>query len=80
MKLYYAMAFPHLTNHVVIWGSAPPSHLKVLTTRLNNMLRVIFGVRWIDGRPNVHTRDMYKTNNLLNVESIFKHCLFKLLK
>lgn len=76
----YALAFPHLINHAVIWGSACLSRLKILSTRLNNMLRVIFGVRRIDGRPNVHTNEMYKMNSLLKIEYVFKHCLFKLLK
>ena len=67
-------------NHVVVWGSAPPSNLKILTVRLNNMLRVILGVRWIDGRPNMHTTEMYKNNNEMKLESIFQLCLFKLIK
>ena len=55
IKLYKALVFPHLINHVVIWGSAPQCHLKVLVTRVNNLLRVILGVRWVDGRPTVCT-------------------------
>ena len=79
-KLYFALVFPHLINHIVIWGSAPQSHLKPLSTRLNNLLRVILGVRWIEGRPDMHTDIMYKTSNLLKIESIYKLNLFKLLR
>ena len=79
-KLYYALVYPHLMNHIIVWGSAPPSHLKVLSTSLNNLLRVILGVKWVNGRPNMHTIDMYKTCNLMNIENIFKLNLFKLLK
>ena len=79
-KLFYALAYPHLINHIVIWGSAPASHLKVLITSLNNMLRVILGVKWTNGRPNLGTNLMYRRSNVLKVESIFKHSLFKLLK
>ena len=79
-KVYYGLVYPHLINHVVVWGSAPPSHLRILTTRLNNMLRVILGVRWVNGRPNMHTDAMYNENNILKIESIFKLSLFKLLK
>ena len=79
-KLFYALAYPHLISHIVIWGSAPASHLKVLATRLNNMLRVILGVRWTGGRPNVSTDVMYRGYNVLRIDSIFKFCLFKLLK
>ena len=79
-KLYYALVYPHLINHVVVWGSAPSSHLRILTVRLNNILRVILGVRWVEGRPDVHTDCMYRANNILKIESIFKLSLFKLLK
>ena len=81
MKLYFALAFPHLMNHVVIWGSAPPScHLKILATHQNDMLRVMSGVRWVDGRPDISTRKMYKSNGAMNINSIFKYCLFKLIR
>ena len=80
MRLYYALVFPHLTNHVIMWGSAPDCHLKVLTTRLNNLLRVMLGVRWVNYTPDVPTRDMYNQNNILTVKSVFKYCLFKFLK
>ena len=80
MKLYYALAYPHLINHIIVWGAAPAAHLKVLSTRLNNMLRVILGIRWINGRPNVSTNYMYRSNNLLKIESIYKYILYKLLR
>ena len=80
MKLYYALAFPHLNNHVVIWGSSPPFHMKNLSIRVNNMLRVIFGVRWVNARPTVGTNMLYKSRNLLKVVSIFRYNLFKLLR
>ena len=80
MRLYYALVFPHLTNHVIIWGSAPACHLKVLSTRVNNLLRVILGVKWVNYRPDISTREMYGQNNILTVESIFKYCLLKFLK
>ena len=79
-KIFYALVYPHLINHVVIWGSAPSSHLRILSIRLNNILRVILGVRWVEGRPDMHTDDMYRANNVLKIESIFKLVLFKLLK
>ena len=63
MKLFYALAYPQLINHITAWGAAPTTHLKVLSTRLNNMLRVILGIRWINGRPNVSANYMYKSNN-----------------
>ena len=80
IKLYYALVFPHLTNNVIIWGSAPTSHMKRLTVRVNNMLRVILGVRWENGRPTVGTDEIYKQLGLLKVENIFKYNMFKLLR
>ena len=80
MRLYYALVFPHLTNHIIIWGSAPDCHLKILSTRLNNLLRVILGVKWVNHRPDISTQDMYNENKVLTVKSNFKYCLFKFLK
>ena len=69
-----------MSNNVIIWGSAPPSHLKRLKVRVNNMLRVMLGVRWENGRPTTSTNDLYKQLMLLKVENIFEYNLFKLLR
>ena len=79
-KIYYALAYPHLISHVVVWGSAPACHLRILNVRMNNMMRVILGIRWVNGRPATSTDIMYKQNNLLKIGSIYRHSLFKLLK
>ena len=80
IRLFYALAYPHLINHIVIWGSAPSCHLNSLCVRLNNLLRVILGVYWINGRPSVSTDDMYRSGGFLKIKSIFRLHLFKLLK
>ena len=80
IRLYYALAYPHLINHIVVWGSAPLCHLNSLSVRVNNLLRVILGIKWINGRPSVSTDDMYESNHFLKIRSIFKLNLFKLLK
>ena len=51
IKLYYALVYPHLCNHITVWGSAPPSNLKILMVRTNNILRTILGVLWENNRP-----------------------------
>ena len=51
IKLYYALVYPHLCNHITVWSSAPPSHLKILVVRTNNILRTILGVLWENNRP-----------------------------
>ena len=80
MKLYYALIYPHLTNHVVVWGSAPPSHLKTLTVRINNLLRIILGITWENGRPSRSNSELYKELSVLRLENIFKFNLCKLLR
>ena len=50
-KLYYTLAYPHISNHIVVWGAAPISQIKILAVQVNNMLRVILGVVRINGRP-----------------------------
>ena len=80
LKLYFALAYPHIQNHIVVWGASPASHLKVLDVRINNMLRVIQGVARVNGRPTVSNDDLYKQLGLLNLTSIFRYNLFKLLR
>ena len=80
VKLYYALAYPHVQNYIVIWGSAPTSHLKTLAVRINNMLRIIQGVRRVNGRPTVSNTDLYKQLGLLNLSSVYKYQLFKFLR
>ena len=79
-KLYYALALPHIQNHIVIWGSAPASHIKKVTVRVNNMLRIIQGVTRVNGRPTVGNDELYKQLGLLKLKSVFKLNLFKLLR
>ena len=80
VKLYYALAYPHIQNHIVVWGAAPASHLKTLTVRINNLIRVILGVRKVNGRPTVSNNDLYKQLGLLKLPSVYKYNLFKLLR
>ena len=80
IKLYYALVYPHLSGHVVVWGSSPPSHLKQLVTRVNALLRTILGVEWENGRPLTSTSELYKQLGLLNLNGIFKFNLYKLLR
>ena len=80
IKLYYALVFPHLSGHIIVWGSAPPSHLKCLTVRVNNLLRTVLGVTWDNGRPSMGTDEMYRQLGLLKLNSIYKLNLYKLLR
>ena len=80
IKLYYALAYPHISNHIVVWGAAPTSQLKSLSVRINNMLRMILGVMKRNGRPTMRNRELYKQLGLLDLTSVYKYNLFKLLK
>ena len=80
LKLFYALAYPHIQNHIVIWGASPASHLKTLSVRMNNMLRVIQRVTRVNGRPTISNNDLYKQLGILNLTSIFRYNLFKFLR
>ena len=80
IKLYYALVYPHLSNHIVIWGSSPESHLKHLKIRINSILRVILGVTWENGRPTTSTNDLFRQLELLKLESVFKYNIYKFLR
>ena len=80
IKLYFALVFPHLNGNIIVWGSAPPSHLKCLTVRVNNLLRTILGVTWENGRPSMGTNEMYRETGLLKLSNIYKLNLYKFLR
>ena len=80
VKLYYALAYPHITNHIIVWGSSPSNHLINLIVRINNMLRIILGVTRVNDRPTMSNDELYKSLGLLKLNSIFKYNLFKFLR
>ena len=59
---------------------APPSHLRILVIRLNNILRTILGVIWVNNRPVVSNQELYRELNELRLNNIFKLNLYKLLR
>ena len=80
VKLYYALAYPYISNHIIVWGASPPCHLKSLNVRINNLLRIILGVTRVNGRPTMSNTELYKNLGLLNLSSIFKYSLFRFLR
>ena len=80
VKLYYALVFPHLNNHIIIWGSAPPFHLNPLTVRINNLLRTILGVVRVNDRPTRSVNYLYQQLGFLKLDSLFKYNLYKFLR
>ena len=80
IKLYYALVYPHLCNHITILSSAPPSHLKILVIRTNSILRTILGVSWKNNRPVLSNDELYRKLNLLKLNNIFRLNLYKLLR
>ena len=80
IKLYYALAYPHIQNHIVVWGTAPVYQLKNLIVRINSMLRIIQGVIRVNGRPTISNNELYKQLGFLKLTSVFKYNLFKFLR
>ena len=79
LKLYQALALPHINFHLEIWGSAPTYQLNVLEVKINNLLRTVFGIYRQNGIPSMGTQEMYRTFSMLKLGSFHKLKLFKLL-
>ena len=79
-KLYQALALPHVNLHLEIWGSAPAYLLNMLEIKMNNLLRVVFGIYRDGGIPVMGTREMYSTYGILRLKSMYNFKLFKLLR
>ena len=80
VKLYYALAFPHISNHIAVWGASPAYQLNNLSVRINNLLRVILGVTKINGSPTMSNDSLYKQLGVMKLDSVYKYNLFKILK
>ena len=80
LKLYSALALPYLTNHLIVWGAAPVSQMRVLNVRVNRMLRLILRVPYVDGRPTMSNNELYRFLDILNLDNLFRYNLFKFLK
>ena len=79
IRLYYALALPHVNLHLEIWGAAPAYQINMLGIKINNLLRSIFGIHRVNGIPTMGADEMYRTFGMMRLGSLFKLKLFKLL-
>ena len=79
MKIYESLAIPHISLHLEVWGSAPEYQLSWLEIKVNNLLRIILGIRRVNNIPVVGVREMYRTLCIPNLKSQFRLKMFKLL-
>ena len=77
LLLYNTFALPHLILHIELWGAAPGWHINKLIIKQNKLLRSVLGVEIVSGIPVMHTTDMYKDLNVLNLKNLFKLYLYK---
>ena len=79
LKIYYGLALPHINLHIEIWGAAPAYQLNTLEIKINNLLRLVFGIQRENGIPIMGTHEMYGTFKILRLGSVFRLRLFKFL-
>ena len=80
LELYQVLALPHVSLHLEIWGLSPACQTNILEVKINNLLRIVFGVSRLNGVPTMGTHLMYKTFCVFRFRSLFKLSLFKLLR
>ena len=77
--LYRSFIIPHLLLHIEIWGSSPRVHMSKLDIRINLLLRTMMGIRYVEGRPELGTSEMYGQLGFLRLENVFRLRMFRLL-
>ena len=77
--LYHAFILPHLTLHIVLWGTAPEVYLNKIRVKQNKLLRAILNVEMVNGVPQQRTMSMFNSLGLLTVNNLFRFQLFKFL-
>ena len=79
MKIYEALAVPHIHLHLELWGSSPEYQMSWLEIKINNLLRTILGVRRINNIPVIGVHEMFQTLGILNLKSHYRLKMFKFL-
>ena len=68
--LYYALAHPHLTYGILIWGSTYKSHLQVLQLSQNKTMRALFKQKLSDRITPVYRKAQnFKNKRLYKIGS-----------
>ena len=70
-QLYYNLIYPYLSYAITAWGSTYKSHLKILQTKQNHIVRLMFfaktyGVQTESAQPLINLLE------ILNIENVFK--------
>ena len=79
MLLYHSFILPHLTLHIVLWGTAPEVYINKLRIKQNKLLRAILNVEVVNGVPQQRSMDMYSDLRILTVNNLFRFQLFRFL-
>ena len=79
MKIFYSIAYPIITQNIILWGGCYPSYLTNIKTTLNKILRCILKAHDLnyDYRPLVRTNTLYINLNVLKLQDIYKYFLLK---
>lgn len=65
LTVYYALAYPHISYNVVLWGHSLRASARVLTAQ-ERLLRLIFGLK-----PRDSCRPIYNRYRILTFSSVF---------
>ena len=77
--MFRSFVMPHLMLHIEIWGLSPCVHMNKLDIKVNCLLRTMMGIRYVEGRPDMHTNDMYNYLCMLRLKNVYRLRMFKLL-
>ena len=64
-KIYYSLIYSRLTQHILVWGGANPTHLYPLNVAVNKVIR-----NMLPSRDS--TNDKYKKLEILTVNQIYQ--------
>ena len=65
--IYFSFTYSYLNNNIIIWGGCPKTVLKPLQIMQNKTVRNLAP----NNALNLHTDEMYKTLNLLNINQLY---------
>ena len=70
-QLYYNLIYPYLSYAITAWGSTYKSHLKILQTKQNHIVRLMFFAKTY-GEQTESAQPLINLLEILNIENVFK--------
>ena len=77
LKIYHSLVYSHIIQNIVIWGGVSDNKVNCIQVSMNNALRSILNVKFINHVPNLSTNQIYLSLNIFKFRDLYKYFILK---